>query len=161
MPYSYPYDIKIIGVPPATDGETADEETANICLRIFAGIGAGITFEDTDIAHRIQSRNSTRGQRHPLMIYKFVRRMACNKIMATRNNTNRQQMILASPQLKLVELECFVIWLHAYKTCFIQRSLIKRVTTTSTVERRNLQSFYAKQTALESSNWAQRRIWIF
>ena len=31
--------------------------------------------------------------------------MACNKIMVTRNNTNRQQMILASPpQLKLVEV---------------------------------------------------------
>ena len=64
MTYSYQYDIKIIGVPPANDGETADGETANICLRIFAGIGAEITFEDTNIAHSIQSRDSTRGQRH-------------------------------------------------------------------------------------------------
>ena len=29
MTYSYQYDIKIIGVPPATDGETADGETVN------------------------------------------------------------------------------------------------------------------------------------
>ena len=54
LTYSYQYNIKIIGVPQATDSETA-EETANICPRIFAVIGIEITIADIDIAHGVQS----------------------------------------------------------------------------------------------------------
>ena len=53
MTYSYQYNIKITGVPPASDRE-ASEETANVCLRIFASIGVDIWISDIDIAHRVQ-----------------------------------------------------------------------------------------------------------
>lgn len=59
MTYSYQYNIKIIGVPQASDRETS-EETANLCLKIFDGIGANISILDIDIAHEVQSRNLNR-----------------------------------------------------------------------------------------------------
>ena len=59
MTYSYQYNIKIIGVPQASDRETS-VETANPCLKIFNGIGANISILDIDIAHAVQSRNSNR-----------------------------------------------------------------------------------------------------
>ena len=88
MTYSYQYNIKIIGVPQASDRETS-METANLCLRMFNGIGANISISDIDIAHRVQSRNSNRGQRQQPIICKFVRRMAREQVMAVRNNANQ------------------------------------------------------------------------
>ena len=88
MTYSYQYNIKITGVPQVSDTE-ASEETANICLRIFSGIGVGILISGIDIAHRVQTKNSNRGHRLQPIICKFVRRMTRDKVMAARNNTNQ------------------------------------------------------------------------
>ena len=88
MSYSYQYNIKIIGVPQASDRETS-VETANLCLRIFNGIGANVAISDIDIAQRVQPRNSNRGLRHQPIICKFVRRMAREQVMAARNNANQ------------------------------------------------------------------------
>ena len=67
MIYSYQYNIKIIGVPLTSDRETS-LETANLCLKIFNGIGANISISDINIAHRIRPRNSNRGQRQQPII---------------------------------------------------------------------------------------------
>ena len=84
MSYSYQYNIKIIGVPQASDQETS-VETANR----RTGIGANVSISDIDIAHRVQPRNSNRGQRQQPIIRKFVRRMAREQVMAARNNANQ------------------------------------------------------------------------
>ena len=89
MTYTYQYNIKIIGVPLASDRETS-LETANLCLKIFNCIGANISISDIDIAHRVQPRNSHRGQGEQPIICKFVRRMAREQVMAVRNNANQQ-----------------------------------------------------------------------
>ena len=88
MTYSYQYDIKITGVPQASDRETS-VETANLCLRIFNGIGADVSISDIDIAHGVQPRNSNHGQRQQPIICKFVRRMDREQVMAARNNANQ------------------------------------------------------------------------
>ena len=62
---------------------------ANLCVKIFNGIGANVSISDIDIAHRVQPRNSNRGQRQQPIICKFVRRMAREQVMAARNNANQ------------------------------------------------------------------------
>ena len=85
--YSYQYNLKITGIPQASERETS-EETANICLKLFACSGVDISISDIDIAHRVQSRNSRRGQRNQPIICKFVRRMTRDKVVKARKNAN-------------------------------------------------------------------------
>ena len=129
MTYSYQYNIKITGVPQVSDRETS-EEKANICLKIFAGIGVGILISGIDIAHRVQTRNSNRGQRHQPIICKFVRRMTRDKVMAARNNTNQ----LSADDLGLPSsTEIGRITIFAYRGAKVFNNIPKNIRETETL----------------------------
>jgi hypothetical protein len=56
--YSYQYNVTIVGVPQAKQNESY-EETASLCLKIFAGLGVQeISMQDLDIAHRVPRRDN-------------------------------------------------------------------------------------------------------
>ena len=55
--YSFQYNVNIIGFPEE-EHESA-ETTTQLCLKLFHAIGAkGVTKNDIDIAHRVNSRRS-------------------------------------------------------------------------------------------------------
>ena len=161
MIYSYQYNIKIIGVPLASDQETS-LETANLCLKIFNGIGANISISDIDIAHRIQPRNSNRGQQQQPIICKFVRRIAREQVMAVRNNANQ----LTADNLGLsssIEIGRIAIFCHltprlqellhlakihqtnySYKYCWAKESAV----------------FLRQTDSSRAINYTRRRIWM-
>ena len=60
--YSYQYNMKIVGVPEASEKESA-ETTANLCLKLFHALGVkDISMQDIDIAHRVSSRRHKSSQ---------------------------------------------------------------------------------------------------
>ena len=48
--YSYQYNLKIVGVPEVKEHESS-QDTANLCLKLFSGLGVDISITDIDIAH--------------------------------------------------------------------------------------------------------------
>ena len=90
--YSYPYNLKIVGVPLVNENESA-EDTANLCLKLFSALGNDISVYDIDIAHRVQQRNAAidigRRRQPNAIICKFTRRMARDKVLASRRNTSQ------------------------------------------------------------------------
>ena len=55
--YSFQYNVNIIGFPE--DEHESAETTTQLCLKLFHAIGAkGVTKNDIDIAHRVNSRRS-------------------------------------------------------------------------------------------------------
>ena len=50
--YSYQYNIKIVGIPQVAETESPEHKTS-ICLKLFSCIGADITLQSIDIAHRV------------------------------------------------------------------------------------------------------------
>ena len=50
--YSIQYNLKIIGVPQINEKETS-EETAELCVKLFSGIGVDASISDIDIAYRV------------------------------------------------------------------------------------------------------------
>ena len=95
--YSYQYNMKIVGVPEASEKESA-ETTANLCLKLFHALGVkDISMQDIDIAHRVSSRRDTNcpkardTNRPKAIICKFVRRMAKEKVMSARNEVKKIQ----------------------------------------------------------------------
>ena len=87
LEYSYSYNIKLVGVPELKQRESADE-TLQLCMRIFSSIGAEIHPYDLDIAHRVPFRNATDGRPKPI-ICKFTRRIARDRVMASRREVTR------------------------------------------------------------------------
>lgn len=83
--YSYQCNLKLVGIPELPD-ETATA-TANLCVKIFQKIGASVTINDIDIAHRVPKR-STRSEdersSHNAIICKFTRRLPIQEIMQQR-----------------------------------------------------------------------------
>ena len=83
--YSYQCNLKLVGIPELPD-ETA-MATANLCVKIFQKIGASVTINDIDIAHRVLKR-STRSDdersSHNAIICKFTRRLPIQEIMQQR-----------------------------------------------------------------------------
>ena len=83
--YSYQCNLKLVGIPELPD-ETATA-TANLCVKIFQKIGASVTINDIDIAHRVPKR-STRSEdersSHNAIICKFTRRLPLQEIMQQR-----------------------------------------------------------------------------
>lgn len=83
--YSYQCNLKLVGIPELSD-ETATA-TANLCVKIFQKIGASVTINDIDIAHRVPKR-STRSEdersSHNAIICKFTRRLPIQEIMQQR-----------------------------------------------------------------------------
>ena len=79
-----------MGVPQVKQNESC-EETASLCLKIFAGLGVQeISVQDLDIAHRVPRRDSgSRPMNKPNpIICKFTRRMAKERVMAMKRNTS-------------------------------------------------------------------------
>ena len=90
--YSYLYDLKIVGVSQISDRESA-EDTAELRVKLFTGLGVDISLSDIDIAQRVPHRNSSTGNgnrsRPNPMICKFTRRMVAGKVLASGGNTSR------------------------------------------------------------------------
>jgi predicted nucleic acid-binding Zn-ribbon protein len=53
--YSYSYNVKLIGIPESGRRESAIE-TSTACANLFKEIGADITIQDIDIAHRVPTK---------------------------------------------------------------------------------------------------------
>ena len=81
--YSYQYNIKIVGIPQEAETESS-EDTTSICLKLFPCIGADITMQDIDIAHRVPAKSAQASRPNPI-ICKFVRRLAKEKVVSTNN----------------------------------------------------------------------------
>ncbi|CAH3146028.1 unnamed protein product [Pocillopora meandrina] len=84
--YSYAFNIKILGVPELKANEDASE-TSNLCVNLFNHMGANITINDIDIAHRVPFRDPSRSDPKPI-ICKCVRRLARNNVMAARRHAS-------------------------------------------------------------------------
>ena len=84
--YSYAFNAKILGVPELSSTESA-ENTSNLCLRLFNAMGAHVTLNDIDIAHRVMTRDSSRAGPKP-NVCKFTRRLARNRVMAVRKEAD-------------------------------------------------------------------------
>ena len=91
--YSYRYNLKLVGVPELEDESAYD--TANLCVEIFNKIGAHVTLQDIDIAHRVLKRtsrattNNNRGGDQATspnaIICKFTRHLPIDVILKHRN----------------------------------------------------------------------------
>ena len=86
--YSYSFNIKLLGIPEIdpTSREPA-VETTKLCIGLFNLIGANITLNDIDTAHRVPSRNSSSNDPKPI-ICKFVRRIAREEVMSHRREVS-------------------------------------------------------------------------
>lgn len=84
--YSYAFNIKLLGVPEKNVSESADD-TSELCVKLFNAMGATVSLNDIDIAHRVPLRDSTRGGPKPI-VCKFTRRLARNKVMAVRTEVS-------------------------------------------------------------------------
>ena len=84
--YSYQFNLKIVGLPTVAERESP-QQTANICLKLFAALGVeNVSLSDIDIVHRVPSRVAS--NRPNAIICKFVRRLAKENVMANRRNVN-------------------------------------------------------------------------
>ena len=54
--YSYQFSVKIIGLPEISSKETATE-TSSFCVKLFQEMGAEVSIFDTDIVHRVSTRD--------------------------------------------------------------------------------------------------------
>ena len=86
--YSYRYNLKIVGVPEKGTNESADD-TSGICVALFREMGADVSIDDIDTAHRVPGRNNSSQTRPKAIICKFVRRLARDKVMAKRADANK------------------------------------------------------------------------
>ena len=92
--YSYQYNLKIVGVPKLNGQETA-MDISKLRVSLFIEMGADITLQDIDIAHRVPLR-SARNMPKPI-ICKFTRRLAKESVMARRKDACKS--IPANPGL--------------------------------------------------------------
>ena len=87
LKYSFQYNVKIIGFPEQDEHESA-ETTTQLCLKLFHAIGAeGVTKNDIDITHRVNSRRPDSHYPRPI-VCKFIRRLAKEEVMAHRNENS-------------------------------------------------------------------------
>ena len=80
--YSYSFNVKLLGVPQLSADENA-VQTSNLCVKIFNKMGANVSINDLDIAHRVSTRSVTREGPKPI-VCKFTRRLARNEVMSLR-----------------------------------------------------------------------------
>lgn len=90
--YSYQYNLKIVGVPPISESESAND-TAELCVKLFCGLGVDVSMSEIDIAHRVPHRDTSTdngNQRQPNpIICKFTRRMIRDTVPASRGSTSQ------------------------------------------------------------------------
>lgn len=68
---------------PSLTTNVSAEETTNVCLKLFAAIGADdVTIHDIDIAHRVPPRSPS--NKPNAIICRFVRRLAKNEVLAKK-----------------------------------------------------------------------------
>ncbi|XP_068756694.1 uncharacterized protein [Montipora capricornis] len=80
---SYHFNVKIINVPEIKQQETAREKS-DLCVALFNGMGAVVSLQDLDVAHRVPRRNQDGGPKP--MICKFIRRLATFEVMNRRRD---------------------------------------------------------------------------
>ena len=68
--YSYQFKVKIINVPEIKHQEKT-RETSDLCVALFNGMGAVVSLQDLDVAHRVPRRDQDGGQKP--IICKFIR----------------------------------------------------------------------------------------
>jgi len=89
--YSYQYNLKIVGVPEVKEHESS-QDTANLCLKLFSGLGVDVSITDIDIPHRVPLRNVTASNGHRRLpnpiVCKFTRRMVRDAVLASRGSVN-------------------------------------------------------------------------
>ena len=84
--YGYRFNLKIVGVPSVAERESP-QQTANICLKLFATLGVGnVSLSDIDMVHRVPFRAAF--NRPNAIICKFVHRLAKDNVMANWRNVN-------------------------------------------------------------------------
>lgn len=116
--YSYQYNVKIVSIPQVS--ETASpEDTVSICLKLFSCIGADITIQDIDIAHRVPAKSSQSDRPNPI-ICKFVRRLAKEKVMTARINANS----IVAADLDLINVSINHIGIYDHLTPRLQVLLL-------------------------------------
>ena len=86
------YNLKIMDVPQISERESA-QDTVELCIKLFTGLGVDISLSEIDIAHRVPQRvtltgNGNRRRPNPI-ICKFTQRMIRDKVLASRGNVNR------------------------------------------------------------------------
>ena len=81
--YSYQFNVKIINVPEIKHQETA-RETSGLCVALFNGMGAVVSLQDLDVAHRVPRRDQDGGPKP--IICKFIRRLAKSEVMNRRRD---------------------------------------------------------------------------
>ena len=77
--HSYQFNLKIVGIPELRDNEAA-VESSGLCVKLFNDIGAEVTWQDIDYAHRVPKRTATAGPRP--IICKFTRRLARDSVLS-------------------------------------------------------------------------------
>ena len=58
--WGYQYNLKIVGVPLISERESA-RDTAELCVKLFTGLGVDISLSEIDIAHRVPQRDTSTG----------------------------------------------------------------------------------------------------
>ena len=58
--YNYQFNVKIIGLPELNSSETAPE-TSPLCVKLLQEMGAEVSILVIDIAHRVSTRNESKG----------------------------------------------------------------------------------------------------
>ena len=85
--YSYSFNVKLLGIPELKNRESAIE-TSTLCVQIFKDMGAQVSLQDIDIAHRVSTRRNIEDRPKPI-ICKFIRRLAREQVMAVRKNIKK------------------------------------------------------------------------
>ena len=80
-----------MGVPLISESESA-QDTAELCVKLFSGLGVNVSTSEINIAQRVPSRGTSTGngnwrQPNPI-ICKFTRRMTQDTVLASRGNTS-------------------------------------------------------------------------
>ena len=69
------------------------QDTAELCVKLFSGLGVDVSISEIDIAHRVPQRdtstgNGNRRQPNPI-IFKCTRKMTRDTVLASRGNASR------------------------------------------------------------------------
>ena len=77
------FNVKIINVPEIKQQETA-RETSDLYVALFNDMGAVVSLQDLDVAHRVPRRDQDGGPKS--IICKFIRRLAKFEVMNRRRD---------------------------------------------------------------------------
>ena len=127
--HSCQFNVKIIGLPEKSS-ETA-AATSVLCVKLFQKMGAEGFLSDTDIAHRVPSRQQN-GAPKPI-ICKSVRRLAKASVMETRQSASQvnPSNIGLSADSVLDKPESSITSPPKNNTCCLKRRDLKNRTNTA------------------------------